>query len=264
MSVNIDPTARVDSKAELGDGVSIGPFTVIEDDVVIGDGTRVGSNVIIATGARIGKGCRIHHGAAVSTIPQDLKFAGEKTELEIGDATVVREFATLNRGTKDRWKTVIGANCLLMAYVHVAHDCLIGNNVVLANAVNMGGHVTIEDYAIVGGIAGIHQFVRIGCHAMIGAMFRVMKDVPPYILAGQEPLSYEGLNIVGLKRRKFSPQAIAAIKSAYGCIYDSKLNVSQAVEKIKKEITLTDEVKHIIEFIENSERGIVGLRQRQN
>ncbi len=264
MSINIDPAARVSSKAELGDGVSIGPFSIVEDDVIIGERTEVGSSVVIASGARIGKGCRIHHSAMISTIPQDLKFAGEKTELEIGDATIVREFATLNRGTKDRWKTTIGANCLIMAYAHVAHDCIIGNNVILANAVNMGGHVTIEDYTIVGGMVPIHQFVQIGCHVMIGGGFRVVKDVPPYILAGQEPLSFEGLNIVGLKRRGFSSESIASIERAYHFIYNSNLNVSQAVEKIKKEITLTDEVKHIIEFIENSERGIVGLRQRQN
>jgi UDP-N-acetylglucosamine acyltransferase len=150
-----------------------------------------------------------------------------------------------------------------MSYAHVAHDCVIGNNVILANAVNMGGHVTIEDYAMVGGLVGIHQFVRIGCHAMVGANFRVMKDVPPYVLAGQEPLSYEGLNIVGLKRRKFSPETIASIRNAYHCIYNSNLNFSQAVKKIKTEMVLTDEVKHIIKFIENSKRGIVGLRLKR-
>ena len=222
--------------------------------------TRVASNVLIASGARIGRRCRIHHGSVVGTIPQDLKFAGEKTELVVGDETVVREFATLNRGSKDRWKTTIGANCLLMAYAHIAHDCLIGNNVIIANAVNMGGHVTIEDFAIVGGMVPVHQFVRIGRHVMIGGGFRVPKDVPPYILAGQEPLSFEGLNSVGLQRRGFSPEAIASIESAYRYIYDSNLNVSQALEKIKKEMTITEEVRHIIEFVEKSERGIVGVR----
>ncbi len=258
MSVSIDRTAQVSPKAELGEGVSVGPFSIIEDDVRIGDRTQIASNVLIASGARVGKGCKIHHGAVISTIPQDLKFAGEKTELEIGDGTVVREFATLNRGTKDRWKTLIGTNCLVMAYAHVAHDCAIGNNVIIANAVNMGGHVTIEDFAIVGGMVPIHQFVRIGRHVMIGGGFRVPKDVPPFILAGQEPLSYEGLNIVGLRRRGFSPQAIASVESAYRCIYDSNLNVSQAIEKIKQEMTLTEEIKHIIEFIQKSERGIIG------
>lgn len=262
MSIIVDPSARVSPKAVLADGVSVGPFSVIEDDVTIGMRTHIASNVLIASGARIGKGCNIHHGAVISTIPQDLKFAGEKTELFIGDGTTVREFATLHRGTKDRWKTSIGSQCLIMAYVHIAHDCLIGNNVILANAVNMGGHVTIEDYVIVGGMVPIHQFVRIGRHAMIGGGCRVSKDVPPYILAGREPLSFEGLNIVGLRRRKFAPEAIAGIEKAYRYIYDSNYNVSQALAKIKSEMTLTEEVRHIVEFIENSERGIIGTRRK--
>ena len=262
MSVSIDRTARVSPNADLGDGVSIGPFSIVEDNVVIGEGTQVASNVLIASGARIGKGCRVHHSAVVSSIPQDLKFAGEDTTLEVGDGTVVREFATLNRGTKDQWKTTIGSNCLLMAYTHVAHDCFIGNSVILANAVNMGGHVTIDDYAIVGGMVPIHQFVQIGCHAMIGGGFRVVKDVPPYVLAGQNPLSFEGLNIVGLKRRGFSPEAISSIESAYHYIYNSKLNVSQAIDKIQKEMVLTDEVRRIIEFTKGSKRGIVGLKPK--
>jgi UDP-N-acetylglucosamine acyltransferase len=262
MGVSIDPTARVSPKADLGDGVSIGPFSVVEENVVIGDETQVHSSVLVASGARIGKGCQIHHGTVVSTLPQDLKFAGEETTLEIHDGTVVREFVTLNRGTKDRWKTSIGSNCLLMAYVHISHDSDIGNNVILANAVNMGGHVTIEDYAMIGGLVGIHQFVHIGSHVMVGAHFRVMKDVPPYILVGREPLSFEGLNIVGLKRRKFSPEAIKSIETAYRYIYESNLNVSQAVEKIKKEMVITDEVKHIIEFIKGSKRGIVGVKPK--
>jgi UDP-N-acetylglucosamine acyltransferase len=260
MDVSIDRTARVSQKADLGARVSIGPFSIVEEDVVIGEGTQVDSSVLIASGTRIGKACRIHHGAVVGTIPQDLKFAGEETTLEVHDGTVIREFATLNRGTRARGKTTVGSNCLLMAYVHVSHDSTIGNNVVLANAVNMGGHVTIEDYTMIGGLVGIHQFVRIGSHVMVGANFRVMKDVPPYILVGREPLSFEGLNIVGLKRRRFSPEAIASIKKAYRCIYESKLNVSQAIEKIQKEMVVTDEVKHIIEFLKASKRGIVGLR----
>lgn len=262
MSIFVDPTARVSPKAELADGVSVGPFSVIEDDVTIGMGTHIASNVLIASGARIGKGCKIHHGAVISTIPQDLKFAGEKTELIIGDDTTVREFATLHRGTKDRWKTSIGSQCLIMAYVHIAHDCVIGNNVILANAVNMGGHVTIEDYVVVGGMVPIHQFVRIGRHAMIGGGCRVSKDVPPYVLAGRQPLSFKGLNIVGLRRRNFTPEAIANIEKAYHYIYNSNYNVSQALAKIKSEMTLTEEVRHIVEFIENSERGIIGNRRK--
>lgn len=263
MSVNVDRAARVSPKADLRDGVSVGPFSIVEDNVVIGEGTQIDSCVLIASGARIGKGCRVHHGSVVSTIPQDLKFAGEETSLEIGDGTIVREFATLNRGTKDRGKTIIGSNCLLMAYAHVAHDCFVGNNVILANAVNMGGHVTIDEYTIVGGMVPIHQFVQIGCHVMVGGGFRVVRDVPPYVLVGQTPLSFEGLNIVGLKRRGFSREAIAGIETAYHYIYNSNLNVSQALERIQKEMVITDEVKRIIEFIKGSKRGIVGLKRKQ-
>ena len=263
MSVNIDRAARVSPNADLRDGVSVGPFTIVEDDVVIGEGTQIDSCVLIASGARIGKGCRVHHGSVVSTLPQDLKFAGEKTYLEIGDSTVVREFVTLNRGTKDRGKTTIGSNCLLMAYAHVAHDCFVGNNVILANAVNMGGHVTIDDYTIVGGMVPIHQFVQIGCHVMVGGGFRVVKDVPPYVLVGQSPLSFEGLNFVGLRRRGFSREVIGNIETAYRYIYDSNLNVSQALERIQREMVLTDEVRRIIDFIKGSKRGIVGLKRKQ-
>jgi UDP-N-acetylglucosamine acyltransferase len=261
MSVRIDPTALVSPKAELGNDVSVGPYTIIEDDVRIGDGTQLASHILIAPGARIGKECRIHHGAVISTIPQDLKFAGEYSELEIGDRTVVREFATLNRGTKDRHKTTIGANCLVMAYAHVAHDCIIGDGVILANAVNMGGHVTIEDYAIIGGMVPIHQFVRIGRHVMIGGGFRVTKDVPPYILAGHEPLSYVGVNVVGLRRRRFSAETISNIEMAYRMLYDPKLNISSAIEKIKNEMAMTEEVKQIVKFVEGSDRGLIGARR---
>lgn len=258
MSVHIDSRAVVSPKAELGENVSVGPLSIIEDDVIIQDGTQIASNVLVASGTRIGKECKIHHGAVVGTIPQDLKFHGEKTTLEIGDGTIIREFVTLNRGTEDCWKTIIGNNCLLMAYVHVAHDCFIGNNVILANVVNMSGHVTIEDYVIVGGIVGIHQFVQLGQHSMIAGGVRVPKDVPPYVLAGREPLSFEGLNIIGLQRRIFLPETIAQLEKAYHLIYNSHLNVSQALAKIKSEMELTPEIKHIVEFIENSKRGIIG------
>lgn len=257
MSVSIDPLARVNPKAELGEGVTVGPFSIIEEDVIIGPGTRVASHVLIARGARIGASCQIHHGAVLSTIPQDMKFAGEETTLEIGDRTIVREYATLNRGTKDRWKTIIGHDCLIMAYVHVAHDCIIGNHVILANAVNMAGHVIIEDYANIGGLVPIHQFVRVGTHAFVGGGYRIAKDVPPYVLASGEPLKYAGLNVVGLKRRGFSSETLAILKKAYKFIYRSNLNVSQALEKIKSELEITRELQNIIKFIENSQRGII-------
>ena len=257
MSAVIDPQAVVSSKAQLEENVSVGPFSVIEDDVFVGNGTTIASNTLIANGTRIGKECHIHHGAVLGTIPQDLKFHGEITTLEIGDHTTVREYATLNRGTHVRGKTSIGSHCFIMAYAHIAHDCAIGNHVILANSVNMAGHVVIEDYVVVGGVVPIHQFTRIGRHAMIGGGFRVPKDVPPYVLAGKEPLSYNGLNVVGLKRRNFSTFAIEQLEKAYDTIYNSNLNVSQALEKIKNEMEMTEEIRHVVEFIEKSKRGII-------
>ncbi|HUN65844.1 MAG TPA: acyl-ACP--UDP-N-acetylglucosamine O-acyltransferase [Bacteroidota bacterium] len=261
MSTTIHPTAIVSPKAKLGDNVSVGPFTIIEDDVVAGDGTSISSNAFLASGTRLGRECRVHHGAVLGSPPQDLKFRGEITTLEIGDHTVIREYVTMNRGTHDRWKTTVGNHCFLMAYAHVAHDCIVGNHVILANSVNMGGHVIIEDHAVVGGIVAIHQFSHIGCHSMIGGGFRVTKDVPPYVLAGQEPLAFSGLNIVGLRRRNFPQETLQLVEKAYQLIYYSQLNVSQALERIKKELPATDEMKHIVDFIEKSKRGIIWTRR---
>ncbi len=261
MPASIDARAIVSPKAHLGDNVVVGPFSIIEDDVVIGNDTTVASHALIANGTRLGKECRIHHGAVLGTVPQDLKFRGEITTLEVGDQTTIREYATLNRGTHERKKTTVGSHCFIMAYVHVAHDCAIGNHVILANSVNMAGHVIIEDYAVLGGLVAIHQFVRIGRHSMIGAGFRAMKDVPPYILAGQEPLDFQGLNVVGLRRRNFAPETTTTLEKVYRTIYDSNLNVSQAVQKIKEEFTITEEVRHVVEFIERSKRGIIWRRR---
>jgi len=255
--VEIHPTAIVHKHAELADNVKIGPFSVIEEDVIVNEGTEIASHVVLAAGSRVGKNCKIFTGAILATNPQDLKFGGEKTTLEIGDNTVIREYCTLNRGTKNRLRTAIGNNCLLMAYVHVAHDCSLGNNVILANAVNMAGHVTIEDFVGVGGMDPIHQFVRIGCHSFIGGGLRVDRDVPPYILAAGDPLTYAGLNVVGLKRRGFSAEVLSNLKKVYKTIYRSKLNVSQALNRIKDELEIKDEVKHVVDFIESSERGII-------
>ncbi|OLD81758.1 MAG: acyl-[acyl-carrier-protein]--UDP-N-acetylglucosamine O-acyltransferase [Ignavibacteria bacterium 13_1_40CM_2_61_4] len=261
MSVTVHSTAVVSPKAQLADNVSVGPFTVIEDDVVIGAGTAVASHVLIANGSRIGKECRIHHGAVLGTFPQDLKFRNEITTLEVGDFTTIREYATLNRGTHERWKTVVGSHCFMMAYSHVAHDCVVGNHVILANSVNMGGHVVIEDHAVVGGIVAIHQFSHIGCHSMIGGGFRVTKDVPPYVLAGQEPLAFTGLNLVGLKRRNFPQAVLDSLEKVYHIIYHNQLNVSQALERIKADLPMTEEVRHVVEFIEKSNRGIIWTRR---
>jgi UDP-N-acetylglucosamine acyltransferase len=261
MSTTIDSHAIVSPEAQLGENVSVGPFSIIEHDVIVGDGTRIASHALLAHGTRIGKECAVHYGAVLGTIPQDLKFHGEITTLEIGDHTVIREYVTLNRGTHERNKTTIGSHCFLMAYSHVAHDCSVGNHVILANSVNMGGHVQIEDNVVIGGIVAIHQFSHIGCHAMIGGGFRVTKDVPPYVLAGSEPLSFNGLNIIGMKRRNFSQKTIDIVESAYKLIYGSQFNVSQAIEKIKTDLPLMEEIKHIIEFIEKSKRGIIGRRR---
>lgn len=264
MNTTIDSRAQVSPKAQLGINVTIGPFTVVEDHAVIGDGSTVAANALIASGARIGKDCRIHHGAVVGHEPQDLKYAGEASTCEVGDRTVVREYATLHRGTGEGGRTVIGSDNLLMGYVHIAHDCVIGNHVILANAVMIAGHCVVEDYVIIGGIVPVHQFVRIGGHAMIGGGLRVPKDVPPYILAGQEPLIFQGLNSVGLRRRGFSPEVIAALEKAYTLIYDSKLNVSQALAKIKEDTSLMkiDQVQTVVSFVEASKRGILGGPRR--
>jgi len=261
MSVTVDNRAVVDPGAHLEPGVVVGPFAVIEENTVIGAGTVIGAHALVASGARIGKDCRIHHGAVIGSQPQDLKFRGEQTTLEIGNHTTVREYATLNRGTLERGKTTIGNHCFIMAYAHVAHDCSVGNNVILANSVNMAGHVIIEDYVVIGGLVPVHQFVRIGRHAMIGGGFRVPKDVPPYILAGQEPLVFQGLNLVGLKRRNFSRESLDLLRRTYQIIYDSNLNVTQAIERIRAEITQTEEVSVLVEFIEKSKRGIIGTRR---
>ncbi len=255
--INIHPTAVIDSGAEIGEDVSIGPYTVIQDDVVIGSGSQIGSHVLIHSGTRISNKCRIFKGAVLGTDPQDLKYAGEKTTLEIGEETTIREFCTLNRGSSHRFKTVIGKKSLLMAYVHVAHDCQIGDHVILANAVNMAGHVIIEPYASVGGMTPIHQFVRIGKYSFIGGGLRVPKDVPPYILAAGEPLNYAGINRVGLSRRGFSSEIMMQLRQAYKLIYRSGCNVSQAINKIKGTMELIPEIQDIIDFINASERGII-------
>jgi UDP-N-acetylglucosamine acyltransferase len=259
MSVDVDPRAVVSAKACLGTNVSIGPFTTVEDGAVVGDGTVIGANALIASGARIGKDCQVHHGAIVGYIPQDLKYAGEPTTCEIGDRTIVREYATLHRGTGEGGKTIIGSECLLMGYVHIAHDCILGNNVIMANAAMLAGHCEIGDWAIIGGITPIHQFVRIGEHAMIGGGLRVPKDVPPYILAGGEPLVFEGLNSVGLRRRGFSREVLDALNRSFVLIYRSKLNVTQALAKIREdaELMAVREVTTLVDFIAKSKRGIL-------
>ncbi|MHC4150223.1 MAG: acyl-ACP--UDP-N-acetylglucosamine O-acyltransferase [Planctomycetota bacterium] len=253
----LHPTAIVDAGAELGENVTISPFAIIDGDVIIGDNTWIGPQVKVASGTRIGKNCQVHQGAVLGGTPQDFKFEFEETILKIGDHTIIREYCTLSRGTQDHWRTEVGSHCFLMAYVHVAHDCILGDHLILANAVNMAGHVQIHDYAGVGGLVPIHQFVRIGRHAFIGGGCRVPKDVPPYILAAGEPPRFAGINIVGLNRHGFGKEAKARLRKAYRILYRSNLNFSQAVTRIKEEFALEDEIKDVVDFVETSERGIV-------
>ncbi len=253
----IHPTAIINKKAHLADNVIVGPYSVIDGNVEIGEGSEIHSHVYVADGARIRKNCTIHHGAAISTVPQDLKFSGEDTLLEIGDHVVIREFCDLNRGTKHRGKSVIGSHSFLMAYTHVAHDCLIGENVILANGVQLAGHVTIEEWVAIGGLVAVHQFCTIGRHAFVGGGFRVTQDIPPYILAAGVPVNFKGLNIIGLKRRGFSKEVIDSLQKCYRILYRSKLNTTQAVEKIREEVDLIPEVESVLNFIAKSERGII-------
>jgi len=257
MATNIDSRAVVSPKAEIGEGVHVGPFSVIEDDVIIGEGTRIGAHTVIHNGSRVGRDCRIHAMASIGGPPQDLKYRGEPTTLEIGDNTDIREFVTLNRGTVETGRTVIGKNCMFMAYTHVAHDCVVGDNVILANCAALGGHAHAGHWVILGALTGVHQFCTIGDHAMIGACFRVVKDVPPYVLAASEPLIFERLNIVGLRRRGFSSKSIEVLDQTYRLIYRSSLNVSQAVARIKEEVEQTPEVQAVLSFIAKSKRGII-------
>jgi len=257
MPIHIDSRAVVSPKATIGDGVQVGPFAVIEDDVAIGEGTTIGAHTVIHSGSRIGRECRIHPMAAIGGFPQDLKFRGEPTTLEIGDKTVVREFVTLNRATAETGRTIIGSNCLFMAYSHVGHDCVVGDNVILANCCGLGGHVHLGNWVILGALTPVHQFCHIGDHAMIGGGFRVVKDVPPYILAGSEPLIFERLNIIGLRRRGFSEKSIELLDKTYRLIYRSSLNVSQAVARVREEVEPSPEVEAVLSFIAKSERGII-------
>ena len=253
----IHPHTYIHPNARVARNVKIDPFTVIHEDVEIGEGTWIGSNVTIMEGARIGKNCRIFPGAVLSAVPQDLKFAGEKTFIEIGDNTTIREFVTVHRGTIDRGKTVIGKDCLIMAYCHIAHDCIVGDSCIMSNSSQMAGHVTMGDWSIIAGVCAIQQFTRIGQHSFIAGGSLVNKDVPPYIKAVRTPLSYGGVNSVGLKRRGFTLTQINHILDLYRIIYNKGLNVAQALEYIEEELPATDERDEIVTFIRESGRGII-------
>lgn len=255
---NIHSTAIVSSKAQIGENNSIGPFAVIEDDVEIGNNCQIGPHVVIYNGARIGNNIKIKQASSISHIPQDLKFSNEESQFIIGDNTVIHEFVTLHRGTRETGLSKIGSNCLLMAYAHVAHDTIIGDNCILANAVQVAGHVHIEDYVIIGGVTPVHQFCKVGEHSMVGGGLRVVQDVPPYILSGNLPLKFAGLNLIGLRRRGFSKEDIDTLKKTYNYIYSKELNVTQACNKAEEEFGDNEYVKNVIDFIRSSKRGIIG------
>lgn len=251
------PLAYVHPEANIADNVVIEPFVSIDKDVIIGEGTRIGSSVTIMPGVRIGKNCRIFPGAVIGAQPQDLKFRGEYSTVEIGDNTTIREFVTINRGTAAKGKTIVGSNCLLMAYVHVAHDCVVGNNVILVNNTQLAGEVIVDDYAILAGMVAVHQFVHVGSHVMIAGGSLVRKDVPPFIKAGREPLSYVGINSIGLRRRNFTNEKIREVQEIYRYIYQKGLNISQAVEIIEAEMPASTERDEVLLFIKDSKRGII-------
>ncbi len=255
--MNIEHLRYIHPEAKIGKNVQIEPFVTIGKDVVVGDNTWIGPNVSIFDGVRIGENCKIFPGAVVGAIPQDLKFDGESSTLEIGNNVIIREYCTLNRGTKANHKTEIKDNCLLMAYVHVAHDCIINENCILANNVNLAGHIELGQHVVLGGLTAIHQFVKIGDHAFLGGGSLVGKDVPPFVKAARKPLSYVGINSVGLKRRGFTPDQINQIQDIYRILFVKGYNTRQAIEKIEEEIPNTPERDTILTFIRDSDRGLM-------
>lgn len=253
----ISPLAVVSPQSQLGKDVVVHPFTTIFEDVIIGDGTEIGPNVVIYPGTRIGNNCEIFPGAIIGAVPQDLKFAGEYTTTEIGNNTIIRECVTIHRGTSDKWKTVVGDHCMLMGYVHVAHDCLIGNHVILANYVGLSGHVTIQDYAILEGKVAAQQFVTIGEHAFVGGASLIRKSIPPFVRVAREPLSFIGVNTIGLRRRNFTDEQVRVVEDIYRILFVQNSNVKKALEFIQEHIPNCPEKELIVSFVNNEERGIV-------
>ena len=262
---NIHPTAIVDPAAELAEGVAIGAYSILQGKVVVGPDTEIGSHVVIKEYTTIGARCRIFQFAALGEIPQDLKFAGEESQLIIGDDNTIREFATMHRGTAGGGGvTRVGNGNLFMAYSHVAHDCIIGNNVVLSNAASLGGHIVVEDRAILGGFVAVHQFSRIGRHAFIGGASAVPRDVPPYTMPVGNRAKLMGLNLVGLKRSDISDTSVQALRQAYDLLFNSELKTKEAVARVRQEVTQCPEVQHLLQFVETSERGLVPVDAREN
>jgi len=261
--MNSNPVNYIDPRAKIGSNVTIDPFSCIHGDVIIGDNTWIGSHVTIYDGARIGNDCRIFPGAVISAVPQDLKFKGEATTAEVGDHTVIRECVTINRGTAAMGRTAVGRYCLLMAYVHVAHDCILGDHVILANSVNLAGHVTIQDWAILEGYVGVSQFMHLGAHSFIGGQSGVRKHVPPFVKAAREPLSFAGINSVGLSRRGYSKEVIDEIQEMYRIIYQRGYLMHRALDEIEKEFASSAHRDLILSFIRNAEKGIIRGPGRQ-
>lgn len=253
---NIHATAIVDPRASVAEDAYVGPYSIIGPGVRIGSETKILGHVVIERDTTIGEGCVVHYGAVIGNDPQDLKYEGEPTTCIIGNRTVIREYVTINRGTRAQGYTRVGSGCLLMAYVHVAHDCIVGDGVILSNAVNLAGHVTIDEQAIIGGMTPVHQFVRIGAHCFVGGCSRIQKDVPPYVKAAGDPPSLFGLNTVGLDRRGFPENVKRELKRAYRLFFNSNLNISQAMERARDELHPYPEIVRLLTFISESERGV--------
>jgi len=254
--VTIDPTARVARGAEIGAGASIGPWCQVGPHARIGEGCRLDSMVVVDGWTEVGARCHLHHGAVVGSAPQDLKYAGAPSRVVIGANTVLREYCTINRATDEGQLTTVGSHALIMAYAHVAHNCVLGDHVILANSVNLAGHIEIGDWAIIGGVTPVHQFVKIGCHSIIGGGSRVPVDVAPYVKAAGNPLRVFGLNRIGLERRGFSAEACAELRKLYRIFFRSNLLVGEAMARIRAELKPLPEVETFIEFVERSERGL--------
>ncbi len=253
----IHRSALVDPTAQVGEDVSVGPFSILGPNVVIGDHCQIAAHVVIERNTRLGKGVRVGYGTVLGADPQDLKYKGEETWVEIGDATIIREYCTINRGTPATGKTTVGQRCFIMTYVHIAHDCVVGDDVILANSIQMAGHVTVDDRAIISGLVPIHQFVRVGTFAFVGGGSRVNQDVPPYTKAVGNPVHLYGLNSVGLQRAGFSPDVKLALKKAYRLVFNSHLTVSQGIGRARTEIPAVAEVETFLRFIEASQRGVL-------
>jgi UDP-N-acetylglucosamine acyltransferase len=256
-TTEIHPTALVSSRAELGMGVSIGPYAIVGEDCQLGDGCVLEARAVLEHHVKLGAGVRVGVGSILGGDPQDLKYAGEETWVEIGDGTRIREYTTINRGTTQSYRTTVGRNCFLMTYVHLAHDCHVGDGVIISNATQLAGHVTVEDRAIISGVVAVHQFVKIGTHSFVGGASRVAKDVPPYLKAVGNPVKLYGLNTIGLQRAGFDEVVIRELKRAYRLFFRSELNVSQALDRARSELHPYAEVTHFLQFLEASGRGVV-------